>query len=221
MGNKKSQTGPAEPNSPDGNPGFTAGDAEAKRDSSARPFSVTDDFDLKKLRARSGPSAASSSSGSDTVRLEKPNKMRFVFVHPTWREELYIIPADEKRKPYLVVADVAEQFPQFCRAALIVPYASQHNNWFLWPILLEDRTGRISDFSESAIQRVHEANGRWARFEANLDNRSYELYVAAEQREPPKWPSGGIEYLIRRAFEDRIITNIQHLVIRQLLGNTI
>jgi hypothetical protein len=174
--------------------------------SSPRPL-VTEDFDLAKLRARSGTSAAATTPASNTVRVEKPNPMRFVYIHPSWRETLYIIPKDEKRKPYLVVPDVEEQFPQLCRAALIVPYASEHGNWFLWDILLENRAGRISDFSESALQRVHEADGRWVRIESDMDNRSYRMYVAPRQRDPPTWPSGGMGYLIRKGFEDRIIEN--------------
>jgi hypothetical protein len=216
---KVTQSGSSEPTLVNGNPNSTTVDFESKSSSaSTQPFLVTDDFDLAKLRARSDTPAASPAPASDTVRIEKPNRMRFVYVHPDWREVLYIIPADEKRKTHLVYSDVAKRFPQFCRATLIVPYASKHGNWFLWPILLEDRTGRISDYSDSAIQRVQEANGRWVRFEANLDNRSYEMYVATEQQDPPADPAGGFGYLIRRALEDRIIRAETHPIIRELLG---
>jgi hypothetical protein len=203
------------------NPKITADAPEnSPAPTSARPFLVTEDFDLAKLRAHSGTSAATATTASSTIRIEKPNRMRFVFVHPTWREFLFIIPPDEKRKTYLVVPSVAEQFPQFCRTALIFPYASKHGNVFLWHILQEDRTGRISDYSDSFMQRLEEAKGRWARFEADQDNRSYRVFIAAEQPAPPAWPSGGMEYLIRKAFEDRIITIETHSVIRELLGES-
>ncbi len=164
---------------------LTPKDNSSGKDNSSdtKPF-VTEDFNLEELRAHSSPTGAPSLSGSDTVRIDKPNRWRFVYVHPSWREILNVIPADEKRKAYAVSQSVAEQFPQFCRAALIVPYASQHGNYFLWPVLLENRTGRISDFSDSAIQRVQEANGRWVRFEADMDNRSYHLYVASRTTRP-------------------------------------
>jgi hypothetical protein len=207
---KKTQQKPPKP---EGN-----GNTNSKSDPATKPFLVTEDFDLDKLRVRGRTSAAAPPADTGTVRVEKPNRMRFFYVPPTGREILYIVPADEKRKAHLAVPAVAEQFPQFCRAALIVPYASNQANWFLWAILLEDRAGRISDYSESAMQRVQEANGLWVRFEADTDNRSYRLYVAGQQPEPPTLPPGGIEALIRRAFEDRIITSDKHPVIQELLG---
>jgi hypothetical protein len=196
----------------------------ASDSSSNKPFLVTEDFDLNKLRAHSGPSAASSASTIsivETVRVERPNKMYFFYIHPTWRETLYIMPADKKRKAHLVVPAIAERYPQFCRVALIVPYSSQYNNWFLWPIHLEDRTGRIHEYNESKIECVYKASGKWARFEADNDNSSYRLYIAEEQRDPPIEPQGGMPNLIRRAFEDRVITTEDHSLIRELLGKRI
>jgi hypothetical protein len=204
-----------------GNSGSNAGADDMDSNdakSEAKPFLVTDDFDLENLRVRSGSASVPSKEGSETVRIEKPNRMRYVNVHLNWRETLYIIPADEKRKTYLVVPAIAEQFPQLCRTALLVPYASQQGNYYLWPILLEDRAGRVSDYSESAIQRVREGAGWWCRYEADQDNRSYRIYVAAEQPPSPVWPSGGMGHLVRKGFEDRIVTSSGHDLIRRLLG---
>jgi hypothetical protein len=101
---------------------------------------------------------------------------------------------------------------------LLVPYASKAGNFYLWAILLEDRSGRVSDYSESAQQRVSEARGRWCRFEADLDNKSYRLYAAAEQPELPQWPQPGFEYLIHKAFAGRTILDDRHEVVLQLEG---
>jgi hypothetical protein len=71
------------------------------------------------------------------------------------------------------------------------------------------------------MQRVAEAAGRWARFEADWDNRSYRLYFAADQRDPLTPPPGGFEFLIQKGFEVRIVDSITHPLIRELLGQKV
>jgi len=189
----------------------------------APPTSVAQDFDLDSFRATPGPVAVPVESGVDAVRVEKPRKGDFVYVHPDWRDYLWIILGDFRRKrdAHLVAPNVAAGHLQVCRKVLIVPYCDIDGNYFLWPIPQEDSVGRINEYNKSAMRQVVRAAGKWCQFEANLGNQTYNLYEALEQREAPKWPPEGLPFLIRKAFEDRIMTTPDHPIFQQTQGRKI
>jgi hypothetical protein len=181
--------------------------------------SVVEDFDLNAFRTDSDiEEPIEGETEVDTVRVEKPNRMEYVYIHPEWHDTLHIIPPSDKRKTCLVTPAVAKRHAEFCRKAFVVPYGSKAGNFYLWAILLEDKSGRVSDYAESALGRIEQGRGQWCRFEADLDNRSYRLYRAIEQKEPPQWPAQGLDFLVLKAFEGRMIADDNHEIIRQLVG---
>jgi hypothetical protein len=184
---------------------------------------VTADFDLDAFRADPGPIANPVESGVDAVRVDKPRKMEFVFIHPDWREYIWIIQGDFKRRrdAHLVLPAVAKGMTNICRRVLVVPYCADDGNYYLWPIPQEDPTGRINEYNKSAMRQVARAAGKWCQFEANLGNQTYNLYEAIVQREAPSWPPGGLNFLIHKAFEDRIVTAKDHPLFTQLRGRQI
>jgi hypothetical protein len=167
----------------------------------AAPPAINQEFDLESFRADPGPVVVPVESGIDAVRVEKPRRMEFVFVHPEWRDYIFVILSDFKKKQeaHLVAPKVAVVYPQICRKVLIVPYADMNNNYFLWPILQEDMSGRINEFNRSAMRRAAQAAGHWCQFEANLGNQTYNLYAAVDPREAPQWPPEELTFLIRKA----------------------
>ena len=191
--------------------------------SSAPSPSITDEFDLNAFRADSGPIAVPVESGIDAVRVEKPRRMEFVFMHAEWRDYIWVIPGDFKGKweAHLVAPKIAVAYPQVCRKVLIVPYADVNGNYFLWPIPQEDAAGRINQYNRSAMRRVAQAAGRWCQFEANMGNQTYNLYEALDQREAPQWPHEGLTFLVEKAFENRIVMTADHPIFRIVCGRKV
>jgi hypothetical protein len=184
---------------------------------------VTEDFDLEAFRASPAPLVVAVDSGISAVRVRKPRGIDFVFVHPEWRMFAWIIPEDFKhrREAHLVLPSVAANHLDTCRKVLLVPYCGDDNNYYLWPIPQEDATGRINDYNKSAMQQISKAIGKWCQFKANMGNQSYNLFEARDQRDAPTWPPGGVEFLIKKAFEDRIIKTKDHPLLRQLRGRKV
>jgi hypothetical protein len=184
---------------------------------------VTEDFDLDSFVASTAPVSIPVDSGVSAVRARKPHRLEYVYVHPEWRCLVYVVPEDfkKRREAHLILPAVAVSYPEICRKVLLVPFCADDNNFYLWPISQEDPNGRLNEFSKSAMQQVSRAIGKWCQFEANLGNQSYNLYEAIEQREAPKWPPGGIQFLIKKAFEDRVIAIKDHPLFRQLRGRKV
>jgi hypothetical protein len=182
---------------------------------------VTADFDLDAIKADESETPAAPELPA--VGVKRPKRLEVVYVHPSWRLEVWILPPlDQRNDPtYLVMPSVAK-LPQhkntICRRALIVPYADGEGRLFLWPILLEDHTGSINKYSRSAMGRVEEGAGQWCFYQADQVGQGYKRIVAEVQRDAPEWPAEGFQYMVRSAFEDRLIGAADHEALRRLRG---
>jgi hypothetical protein len=190
------------------------------------PSSVMADFNLDEFRATlPTPVATSLDAGISAVRCKRPRGSDFIYVHKAWREYVYIVGEDYKRQrpAYLVSPTVASVHSSVCRRVCLIPYVDDGNNYYLWPIGLEDSRGIVNDYSLSALAQIGRAGalGIWAQYRANLNNQSYDLLQLTIQRPEPKWPAGGIHYLIARCFEDRVIRTVDHPLFGQLCGRLV
>jgi hypothetical protein len=73
----------------------------------------------------------------------------------------------------------------------------------VWPILQENATGDINDYSLSAMKKVDlaVALGGWHAFRTVKGQHGYARYKAPEDFGPAKWPPEGPSLLLNKAFE--------------------
>jgi len=104
-----------------------------------------------------------------------------------------------------------------------VAWVDPDGNYGIWPILQENSTGDINEFSISAMKKVDMAiaGGGWYCFRVAKGQRGYGLWAADSDLGIPKWPPEGIEFLIQKAFEDRIITTPDHPLFKALRGKPV
>jgi hypothetical protein len=61
---------------------------------------------------------------------------------------------------------------------------------------------------------------RWIRMKANMSLGAYEITVAESVMADPVWPDRSFQELVRIAYRDRMITALDHPVIKRLRGLT-
>jgi hypothetical protein len=186
---------------------------------SSRQLSVEADYDLNALRA--GPEAeVVVQPDFDTVVVDKPKKTWFVFVHLEWRIEVFLLLPDDSGRQYthLLAPKVAALFPEICRRARLIPYADRENGLYLWPILLEGADGKLNGYSQSALDRVAQGAGQWARYDTDLARQRYRIYYAHKQSAAPEWPAEGLPRLVKGAFRGNIITSADAEILHQRMG---
>jgi hypothetical protein len=184
-----------------------------------RKLSVETDFDLEALRA--GPDAeAVVRPDFDSVMVDKPKKTMYVYVHPEWRIEAYLLEPEETERQYthLLLPNVAHHYPQICRKAMLAPYADRENGMYLLPVLLEDAAGNLNKYSRSLLERIRQGAGQWCRYRENTVHQRYDMFYAEEQVGPPEWPAGGLSHLVNAAFRGNIVTNTNTEILRRRLG---
>jgi hypothetical protein len=59
---------------------------------------------------------------------------------------------------------------------------------------------------------------KWVRLKANMSLGAYEITVAKSVMADPVWPDLPYQELIRIAYRDRMITAVDHPVVRRLRG---
>ena len=72
----------------------------------------------------------------------------------------------------------------------------------------------------SAREAAELAMQRWLRVKANMNLGAYEMAAAGSTMSEPEWPDVSFQEIIRLAFRDRLITSLDHPVIKRLRGLT-
>ncbi len=70
----------------------------------------------------------------------------------------------------------------------------------------------------SAREAAELAMQQWLRVKANMSLGAYEMSVAESVISDPEWPELTFQELIRIAYRDRMITSLDHPVVKRLRG---
>jgi hypothetical protein len=180
-----------------------------------------DPFNLDNLRlSQSFAETAGVKKLLRTVPVHKPNPQDFVRVHPNpeYRENFPVIELKDEREEYVITAGlVPELVGEFVSKTLFTAINRQ-GVLFLWPVRLPDPEGKQMEWWRSMREAAELAMNQWVRTKANMSLGAYEMFVAESTMSEPVWPEATYQELIRLAFRDRLISTLDHPVIKRLRG---
>ena len=186
------------------------------------PASAPDPFDLSNLRLnQSFTETAGVKKHITTIPVRKPSAQDWVRVHPDpqMRDNFPLIELKDEGGEEYVIAGllVGELVGEFVSKTL---YFSINRQGVpsLWPVRLPDPDGREMDWHRSAREAAELAMSRWVRVKANMSLGAYEVFEAQGILAEPVWPDLDFQQIIRVAFRDRLITTLDHPVIKRLRG---
>jgi hypothetical protein len=190
-------------------------------DSANADETVPDPFDLDNLRLdQNFAETAGVRKLLRTVPVHRPNPQDFVRVHPSpnYRGNFPVIELKDEREEYVVAADLlAELLGEFVGKTLFTTINRQ-GVVFLWPVRLPDPSGRKMEWWRSMREAAELAMTQWIRTKANQSLDAYEMWQAESTMSEPEGPDVTFQDLIRLAFRDRLITTLDHFVIKRLRG---
>jgi hypothetical protein len=186
------------------------------------PDAAPDPFDPASLRI-SG--AAAESIGVKrailTVPVRKPGQ-EFVRVHP---DEAFALPTTilelkADREIFLVSPSLRDALAaeSAMSVRMLFTTISRQGDLFLWPVRLPAPTGRVDNWSVSAMEAAQLARKSWVRVQAKMSLGAYEVFEATGDLPAPEWPSLSFAEILKIAFKDRLIDALDHPVLRQLRG---
>lgn len=155
-----------------------------------------------------------------TVRVHKPNRQNFFRVHPDQKYRLttYLLELKDLRETYLVEPSLVPVLGEEVFAADLFTCVDRSNTVFLWAVKLPSSDGRTSEWMTSAIRIAQLAMTDWVRMHANMSAGYYQAVTATGNLPQPEWPTVSLKDLLKIAFQDRFIRDLNHPVVQKLRG---
>lgn len=155
-----------------------------------------------------------------TIPVRKPSPQDFVRVHPdpAYRLVAGIIELKEDREAYLVMPNVAGAVADEMFRATLFLALNRACVPFLWPVRLPSPDGRQSEWQRSSMEAAEMAMGRYVRVKANMSLGAYDIFAASTLIPDPQWPDLPMKEILSIAFRDRVISDLNHPVLKRLRG---
>jgi hypothetical protein len=182
-----------------------------------------DPFDIASLRLNpSFVETAGVKKLLTTVPVKRPSPQDFFRVHPApeYRENFATIELKDDREVYLVHPTVLPDLTSEVMYSTVFTVVNRQGVVSLWPIRLPASNDRKSEWPRSAREAAELAMTQWVRLQANMSLGAYEISVAQSVIADPAWPALPFAELVRIGFGGRIITTLEHPVIKRLRGLT-
>jgi len=182
-----------------------------------------DPFDLASLRLNpSFLETAGVKKLLTTVPARRPSPQDFVRVHPApeYRADFALIDLKDDREDYLVRPEVLSELAGEVVFKTIFTAVNRQGVVFLWPVRLPAPDDRKTEWQRSAREAAELAMSQWVRLKANMSLGAYEITVAESVMADPVWPELSYQELVRIAYRDRMITTLDHPVVKRLRGLT-
>jgi hypothetical protein len=180
-----------------------------------------DPFDLVSLRLNpSFLETAGVKKLLTTVPARRPSPQDFVRTHsaPNYRENFAMIDLKDDREDFLVRPELLPELGGEVAYKTIFTAINRQDVVFLWPIRLPAPDDRKSDWSRSAREAAEMAMSQWIRLKANMGLGAYEITLAESVMAEPVWPELSFQELVRIAYRDRMVTSLDHAVVKRLRG---
>jgi hypothetical protein len=184
---------------------------------------AADPFDLDALRLdQSFLQTAGAKKLLLTVPVRKPNKQDFNRVHPgpAYRENLAVIELKDDREVYLLTPAVAQNLPNEFFMATVYTAINRQGVLFLFLVRIPGADGKILTWHTSLATAAELAMTQWVRVTANMSLGAYDITPAPAPIPDPEWPEISFKELLRIAFRDRLVTDLDHPLVKRLRGLT-
>lgn len=157
-----------------------------------------------------------------TVRVGKPNKEAWVRTSADpnhWIVGSVLELKDQGDETYWLTPAVRDALigEPCLKAVRLILAVDRPGNPFFWKVALPDPNGRSQPWVDSMVEAAKVAKSKWVRVAWSMATRGYEVTTAEIQAEP-KWPTESIRDLLNIAFRGRIVSDLEHPVLRALRG---
>lgn len=151
--------------------------------------------------------------------IRKPPKDGNFFAispNPAHRLRVALITAGKSRTPWIVAKKVQPETARYWKEKLLVLCQTVDGDYFWWDIKMHNAKGDLDTWNTSALEIVEQQAGKYIQLHSNENLGLYEFSIA-EKMDAPRWELD-LEALIKKTLKGRVITSLDHEVLRRLRG---
>ena len=157
-----------------------------------------------------------------SVPLRKPLKQDWVRTHREWAQSAFCLRLQGEMKRddlYLLAPTLVPVVPPGLVAAMrFIPTITRQQVVAMWPLRMPNATnGRADAWATSALAIAGVAREKWVQLRSNMGAGCYEYTELKDLTDEPVWPPTPWLTLRELAFKDRVIDDLDHPVLRQVL----
>jgi hypothetical protein len=189
-------------------------------DHGAAPGDDDDFFDPERLRLHQEFADDFAVKVILTVPVRKPRPQSFFRVNPdpAYRLPTLLLELKDERESYLIERGLIAQLTDEIVPVILFTVIDRQENLSLWPARVPSQDGRKSEWHTSAMRIAQMAMEKWVRMHSNMGNGCYEASEAVSKLPEPRWPEITFKEILKAAFKDRFLTDINHPVLKKLRG---
>jgi hypothetical protein len=189
----------------------------------ARPPSdpiEVDPFDPDAIRLDPGDELVGIHRVIASVAARKPKRQEFIRVRPEpeFRVDAALLTLEEDGETYLVPPNLRPELADELKRVTLYTTTNRAGGLFLWPVPLPDGAGKRNSWAESSRRGAELAMKHWTRLSSNRPAGQYDLAIAPATLPEPEWPDLPFKEILRLAFQDAMITSVDHPAVRRLRG---
>lgn len=154
------------------------------------------------------------------VRVGKPTKEQFVRVNSDPSRRLVGVAMIDSKEdgPFLVDQSVQDALSAETKPKALYEAITRQGTPFIWPVDLPGPDGKLNPWHESMQAAIDLAVTNWVRIIADMEMGGYRTFVAQGSLAEPVWPTKPFHELLEIAFKGRVITSLDHPMVRKLWG---
>jgi hypothetical protein len=154
----------------------------------------------------------------DKIPIRKPSKQTWFRVHtdPELIWNATVIEIKDDNEFYVVPSALRKELVGEHVAVTFYTAINRQGVVFLWPVRLPDDDGKDMDCWSSQREHAEYAKTKWTRIVWNKSLRAYEKSTADNMKAEPEWPELNRKKVMDIAFKGKIITSLDHPVVKAL-----
>ncbi len=154
-----------------------------------------------------------------SVRRPRPNE----FIQVDAEKSLTTIVWHDKDEGeyYFVAPAIREKMIAGTAIKMLVLAVNQIGSPFIWPVPVDDEFSRKNSWNESARTGFHHAKKEWTKLVSDRGMGRYRIFLAEGALPPPRFPDKPFPELLGIAFNNRVIDQEDHPIIKAMRGLTV
>jgi len=179
-------------------------------------------IDFNAIRSRDFADPADVTSLVTRVPVRRPNGHTFIRVHPgqDYRYPVDLIELPEEEDNYLISSnEVAAALDGVRKPCMLYTAITRQGTVFMWPVKLPRGNKKVMAWHTSATEAAEKAMKNWVRINADMNLGAYKITVARGAIPDPEWPNLTFKELLTIAFRDRLVSSLDHPLVRRYLGD--